>query len=866
MSARRFLLRDPRLRKVLSRAYVKANSGLRRRRVALDAAFDEGRWQDFVDLVRQMEAAPWDLVSPTIYVRLSAAHAQLGDLDAARATFRRAERKMPWNERVIKGIAEWAMHERDFPRAVVYWQRYAMVTESRSQARSVGRAAPFPVRGSDIDWYESSWAQVSAQWDEWWARAGQRPNATMYGRMLATMVACNHREGLEELSGKALRDWPEDPALPLRVFDALVQLKPEEGSAAADVLTAAGGGTTARGVAAGMSSAQSLLDDLGRRGHVSPGELRVLSVAHLSGSDFLIRANNYWDQRRIADEAMRLATRDRWPEGFADIDLLSQTAMDVARAFAGHRGRQIGISDDALARAVFHFVKHELCLKLPADRIAKEIKASCGDEPVFVELPSLQLDYLASYPTSRFQQVYLYAALRELGCNVYFVRFPRPAARRAWRLLARAQSTAMDPLVLRPRVDGLRPRFLPLTDGPATHRLLVPAGVRSVARVHDLLDPTLVVNSASVIKEFAYDRSFRQALGFPVHAELHPSGGLLPTFQVGLTGTSWWTRSASSLVSHRAPPSDRLDLEASLAVGVAWTGDWFDLLEQALLPYFGQFVRNADAFLTESAIDEVHISDYLYAEPALLVARVKERGGTVNLWPHSTNPVHLQLHDPELVDSVRTITRGGADQWRKRAPHATVIRVPELMLQPSESPVEWEADEPLSVVVIGGRPKLRNLPILDIGAHEDSYRALFQAMSPLVAEGAIRVYFKPRGLTGEHEAWLDSVVGRTSDWARVLAHPSRIDLPNPAYVSVSVSSSALLEGMARGIPGMVVRGGHARDYLAVDDGAVEQVTLDDVAPRLRELSSREGWMHLRDSQVEALRRELRVPGAGTSAQ
>lgn len=860
----RRMLRNPRLRRFLSRAYVKVNAHLRRRRVVLDAAFDEGRWQDFVDLVRRVEASPWRLVSPTIYVRLSAAYAQLGDVDAARATFRRAERRMPWSDLVLRGVAEWAMHEEDYPRAVVYWQRFAMATENRSSARAPRRAAPFPVRGSDIDWYERAWIRVVEGWDEWWAAAGKRPSALMYARMLATMVACDHPAGLAALGEKALRDWPDDPVLALRVYDALVQLAPGVGSSVVDQLPTLGDGPSVRAIRAEMAGARSLLDDLRRRGPTHPGEVRVLNVAHLSGADFLVRSSNYWDTRRIADEAMCLSRRDRWPEGFSDIDLLSHTAMEISRKFAAGRGRSIGVPDDALARAAFHFIKHELCLKLPADRIAREVARTCADEPVFVELPSLRMEYLASYPTSRFQQVYLYAALRALGCNVYFVRFPTRAGRRLLASSHRRRRAAMPPLVFAPRVDGLRPRFVPLTDGPEAHRVLVPAGVRSVGTVHALLDPTLVINSAAVIQEYAYDRSFRQTRTFPVHAELHPDARLLPRIRCELTLTDWWTRSRSGLTRQHAEPRDDARVEVSLATGVAWSGDWYGLLEQVLLPYFGAYVGKADTFLAEHGIDEVHVSDYLYAEPTLLAARVKERGGSVHLWPHSTNPVHVQLHDTALIDSVRAVTRSGAEVWRSAAPHAAVHQVPQLMLRPSTERVAWTPDEPLSVVVIGGRPKLRNLPILDIAAHEETYRSFFEAAAPLVAEGLVRMYFKPRGLTGEHESWLDSVVGRAADWTRILAHPSRIDLPNPLYVSVSVASSALLEGLARGIPALVVRGAYARDYLAADDGTIEAVTVDEVADRLKTLTHAEAWARLRDAQSDALVRET-TPDPGVTS-
>src|SRR5690606_15388327 len=124
-----------------------------------------------------------------------------------------------------------------------------------------------------------------------------------------------------------------------------------------------------------------------------------------------------------------------------------------------------------------------------------------------------------------------------------------------------------------------------------------------------------------------------------------------------------------------------------------------------------------------------------------------------------------------------------------------------------ETLVEWKVNEPLSLVVVGGRPTMRNLPILEIEKHEQVYRDFFSGLQQLVDDEKVRVFFKPRGLSGEHEAWLEEIVGRAANWRRELAHPMRLDLPNPLYASVSVGSSALLEGVARGIPGLIVKGG-----------------------------------------------------------
>lgn len=852
-AARRFALRHPRVRSLLARTLRRINARLLRRSAAIDQAFVEGRWQDVVAGAESMERDLRVRFSPRFYLQWSVSYAHLGNNAAAGAVLERAASRMPRSQLVLRNLAEWAMHRRDYPRALGYWQRYAVLTQTGRQDGALRREPAFPVRGTDIDWYEIAWAQVVSDWDRWWEGAGTSATPLTYARVLSTLVQADLVAGVIELSQLALRDHPNDHELALRIADALARVGVLAGPNRLDgLLPAVAAGPASQALTSAMASAQSLLTDLE---HEKPHrhDLRILNVAHLSGADFAIRSGNYWDERRISEAALTLAMRDQWPEGFAQTDLLSEEAWRLSVRFARSRADRLGVSEETLARSVFHFVKNELCLKLPTERLAEEIAATDDGEPVLIELPGLKMHYLGSYASSRFQPLYLYFELRRLGCNVFLVRFPSVRVTSSDRGIGGLES---ETLVISPQVSGLRPQFRAVEEEPHTPRVLVPAGIRSVSGVLHLVEPALVVNSGSVIKGLAYDRSFRQGFDFPVHAEVHPPANLLPTFRFELHPRKWWVRSSAKLTAIDSPDFGGHRVEARLMHAHGVERNWSDLLAEVLLPYFDHYIERADEFLAERNIDEIHIGDYLYAEPTLLASRVKRRGGTVHVWPHSTNPVHVPFHDPDLIDSVHTITRTGAKVWRERLPNAVVEQAPQLMLGTPQATFEWQATEPLSVVVIGGRPKLRNLPILDIATHEETYREVFTALAPLVEAGLLRVFFKPRGLTGEHEQWLDGVVGRTANWSRVLAHPNRLALANPLFMSISVSSSALLEGIARGIPGVVVRGGHAREYIP-SDGTVEELRTGTVAKRMAELSNRASWSRLRDFQMASLSRELR---------
>lgn len=455
------------------------------------------------------------------------------------------------------------------------------------------------------------------------------------------------------------------------------------------------------------------------------------------------------------------------------------------------------------------------------------------------------------------QTLYFYHALRKRGCNVVLARFPRESSLTA-KQRRKPQPTPMPGLALVPQPAQLKPppRELKSPVGNSTD-IVVPAGIRSVRRVLDRLGGGVVVNSGSAVKGLAYDRSTKQDFDYSVNLELHSSEkNLLPTFRLKTTHVRTWRRKGKKLSGSPLAPSNVEAVEAFLSTGVWKVGDWHKWLERAIIPYFRDFVRRTRLALQEHAIMDAHIGDYLYAEPALIAAKVKDRGGRVHLWPHSTNPVHVDFHDPNHVASVRAVTKSGVESWQRVMPKAEIVHDPTLMLEAAETMVSYSSSDPISIVVIGGRPIIRNLPILDIAAHEDLYRRFFASLEPAVRAGRVRVFFKPRGRTGEHESWLENLVGRSATWQRVLEHPLRMTLPNPVFVSLSVGSSALLEGVARGIPGFIVREGFARDYLATADHIFETLTMQTAVDLIDRLAEEPTWETYRAAQVRGLAYEI----------
>lgn len=820
-------------------------------RNSIEEAYVKGEWERVADIVPKAMKYSITLANPGNYLRLAQALARLRRNGEAAQALENGVAQYPWSQVLLRGAAEFAMSQGKWSTALLHWQRALDAPEQDNEARSRVRA--LPRRGTDFDWYELAWRNIANGWREHWEEAHAQPLPITYSRVHKVLQVCGETELATHIAVAAIRDFPENEEL---LLEMLPSLSDSTGiGSALDTLLSRMEISIPGHIIQKLREASQLIDSIQELGTTGESELRILTVRKHSPYETVVRASNVWDEHRIQRATRNLAERDSWPEREATTDRLSDAAWVSAKRFASGRGNDIGVEDTSLAKAVFHMFKHELVLKLPVDRLAQEIAAESGERPILLVLNSLTLRYLDGYPGSVMHVFYLYDALRRLGANAQLMHFvhrsrKRRGARKIYEPVAPTLTTV-------PVVTGLRPGNEELTERTfqSTH-LLVPSGIRSVTRVLNQLDePPVVLSSGSALSDFAYDRTKMHRISYDVHANLHPGFSYLPRYEFGTSIKQVW-RGVDQPASQEAATY----AGAWISTGIVNTKDWDTRFAEVILPYFAELVRNIDEFITENGITDVHIGDYLYAEPALVADRARALGGRVHLWPHSSNPVHVKYHDVDQITSIHCVTASGAAIWKEIAPNADIRHEPALMLPNHGEPVQWEPGEPLSLVVMGGRPVMRHLPILAIEQHEQVYRDFFNGLQPLVNSGKLRVYFKPRGLSGEHEAWLEDVVGRAADWKRELAHPLRLKLSNPVYASVSVGSSALLEGVARGIPGLIVKGDlHVRDYISTQTEGLAVMDVEASVEFLESLVSGQTWETTREYQRVHLADELGIP-------
>jgi hypothetical protein len=194
------------------------------------------------------------------------------------------------------------------------------------------------------------------------------------------------------------------------------------------------------------------------------------------------------------------------------------------------------------------------------------------------------------------------------------------------------------------------------------------------------------------------------------------------------------------------------------------------------------------------------------------------------------------------------------EMWQEHLPGVPVRLDSQLMLPPPQPAAPHNPDQPVTVVVIGGGSVMGRLPAVPLAAHRESYRRLFLALSEMGDE--VDVIFKPKGVWLETAAWLHQVVGSRASFRVASAHPLRIDHPNMVFVTVSFGSSALLEGMSRGIPAMIVRDFPVEDYTTIDTSVVSTGTTDEIIAEIHACIDPAHRQRLIDRQSAYYRREI----------
>jgi hypothetical protein len=452
---------------------------------------------------------------------------------------------------------------------------------------------------------------------------------------------------------------------------------------------------------------------------------------------------------------------------------LNALAFRLSGKLARRYAERLKLPVNLLREAWFHSILMEVWHVVAARHIARRIAVSAAGEPVIIPIGGVSLPYLSHGAESRkIDRFYIAAELQRRGVPVAFVCSDP-------ELLKRVRSGEPGYLRFEPFKDLWVPAPLPgppLEPSGEERVAVIGAGIRGVNQILARHPDALRVQSGYV---------FDPAFGTPEAAVVDTNH--LP---VALTFPLY--------------AEDDEDVSVRDLVLLSTTLTHSDLGEYLCVALGGATAaatQRARELVQRHRLTEAHVCEHAFYESAIVANAVKESGGRVVLWPHSFNPAFPEFRLPGTVDAVNCVLESGAATWRARLPDAEVSVIPNFWLPRYQGPQPASPAEPLTVVVICNEFGYTGIDYMNRWILEVTYRRLFRRLRALAPD--VRYTVRPRSQPGLNWVW--RVAGRPPSFPHTPDPPLLIDFPNMVFLFIGLMSSAIFEGICRGIPALYVR-------------------------------------------------------------
>ena len=581
----------------------------------------------------------------------------------------------------------------------------------------------------------------------------------------------------------------------------------------------AGLNTTWRWIIRRDSRQPNLKSNLRPAGRFSPIDLKIL-VDEENVIDPLSSEQTQGiillDEAAISAEIRRLSETDPYFAKRQVMAFVERVSIRVAHRMARAFSMDWGAPKDMIAEAIYFHVWTELFNLIPLRRLARSIAAKAKHKPMFVVLPKIELECLSLFKqTSELGPLMLCWALQELGCNVYLLSKDRVSERYPAITLHASSHIA-------PRGDGVNASVL-----PKERPIVAPEAMRGIDVLFDEVGDASILAGTLILQPLPRSTTFF-LLGHEA-SEPHISVEL--------------QKEAQSDFAHLTQYSLR------------WPQDPLKFYIGHLLgPLFRSMAARAYSLVHDGAIKKAYVCDHLLLVSSIMAHAVKQCGGSVILWPHSSNPSNVDQRQPKYFDEVVVLTNSAKKAWERKFPDKPVQIRPRIMFPPQRKARDFDPSAPLTLVVVGTGSKTARLPVLRMESHIQTYRRFFSFVE--LASSFVRLKFKPRP-GHEDEAWLRGNVVGSQAVVDIETNPiTSLNYPNMILIIINHSSTALLEGIACAIPCMIVREQEFEDYVAVNTKVMPTGNADFIWTRITECRSEIVYNNLLQRQIDWLCQEL----------
>ncbi|ULB45190.1 tetratricopeptide repeat protein [Limnospira fusiformis KN01] len=230
-----------------------------------------------------------------------------------------------------------------------------------------------------------------------------------------------------------------------------------------------------------------------------------------------------------------------------------------------------------------------------------------------------------------------------------------------------------------------------------------------------------------------------------------------------------------------------------------WDGLYYVLGDTILC-----MAKQARKTVQKYRIRQLHVGDSPTREAVIMTHAVKQAGGHITLWPHSVNTSLFHgVRNQENIDKIYSLTKTGIQMCRDYYPDVSISLVTDSILPPPTRKLKTNLNHPQTIVIIGDLISVGIMPILDLKSYSKNINLFLELLSEVAN---IQVVYKPKNQYTSSASFFGKIINKYfKNWKVTWDIPLKITYPNMIWVTIGSESTALLEGISRGIPAMIVR-------------------------------------------------------------
>ncbi|MEI2418805.1 hypothetical protein V6O07_00900 [Arthrospira platensis SPKY2] len=856
-----------------------------------EIATSQRHWQEAVKRSQNILNLYQEKAPAKAYLRLSLAYRFTEDIDCAEGIIKKGLDHHPDSRELLREYAELAMVRRDWELALQRWQ--AWVGEISHEQIEEQTFSTLPHLSKTDDWLDCHWQDFAHYCAERIHHDScDLPSASLLFVLVDILVKTDFWEEADSIGQKAVSLYPEHFGLSL--YYAELSMKRQNWQEAikrwSRIIQSFGNQTPAQ-VFLKSSVAQYMLEldgeaDSDLEDYISENPYHDEFIAELKKNQRIFdkyKASSC-SQRELPihlihyDPESLLGYQLEYDNNFLTPEKVISLAFKYNRNTTGNKknsivcnhaakvayrlSRKFGLlyqripdmPKDMLAEAVFYHILLELLTAWPLKKMSKVMVENSQNKPIFIYLNSDQIYYLANSTTSgcvsssTLMPLYLYFFLKKANANVF--------------LCLRKELSNINS-----KLDHVSINFLP---SPA----LLDLFAKQVQKIKNSTTTTIEHNSAIVLDGIrSIDKDIIKA------AEMYSVSCRLIYLNQEYQAAKYYSKSKKCKKNHRFSIdlyADRVlpkkvsiefesqDLISSKSAHLSHLENTINQakidnisllrwLEYTLGDTMFHMSKQAHRNVKRYKISQLHVCDYFGKEARIMAYAVKMAGGKVTLWPHSANPVFPKLQNDNLFDRVYCVTKKGANIWHDFHRKISVSILSDSMLPFPTRKFKNNLTEKQTIVMIGN-PNINQLtPFFDLECYDYSLNTFCESLFQIKD---INVVYKPKGTSGS-ASWFSKIANKYSkEWKITWDTPLEINHPNMIFVTIGMGATALLEGMSRGIPAMIVRGFEVNCYTTIDNNIVKTGTPEFIIDEIIKCKDYRYREQLIDKQMEYYCREI----------